>query len=123
MNRRPQQGRVVTATNELRKKYIQAKSNNVLGQSKTERQGQIELAMSTSAYHRQLVHLQQAKQEKVEQMLPNFVKHGSQGRVSSQFGNRKKYQRLLNKNLQARDTTKVYDLRKEAADSFKDTAS
>ena len=123
MNRRPPHGRVVTAGNELRKKYINAKSNNMLGTSGPARQSQMELAQSTSAYHRQLVHIQQAKKEKAEQMLPNFVKQSSHGRVSSHMGNRQKYQRLLNKNLQARDTTKVYDLKKEVGESFKDTAS
>ena len=83
----------------------------------------MELAQSTSAYHRQLVQMQQAKKEKAEQMLPNFVKQSSHGRVSSHMGNRQKYQRLLNKNLQARDTTKVYDLKREAVESFRDTAS
>lgn len=39
------------------------------------------------------------------------------------MGNRQKYQRLLNKNLQARDTTKVYDMKRELVESMKDTAS
>lgn len=75
MNRRPQQGRVVTATHELRKKQLNAKSNNMLvGANAGNRQSQMDLAQSSSAYHRQLIHFQQAQKDKADKLIPSFVK-------------------------------------------------
>ena len=54
-----------------------AKSNNVLvggNSNMLDRQSQMELAQSSSAYHRQMVQVQMANKDKKDKVLPNFVK-------------------------------------------------
>lgn len=80
MNRRVQQGRVVTAgLDQIRKKSNMsiAKSNNLLSggaSNMLDRQSQMDLAQSSSAYHRQMVQAQQVSKEKRDKILPHFVK-------------------------------------------------
>ena len=80
MNRRPQINNrgVVTAGVSKRYNNMQiAKSNNVLvggNSNMLDRQSQMELAQSSSAYHRQMVQVQMANKDKKDKVLPNFVK-------------------------------------------------